>query len=949
MTNIQETEENITKFWKENSIFEKSVNQNEGKKPYIFYDGPPFATGLPHYGHLLSSTLKDVFPRFFTMQGFHAKRTWGWDCHGLPIESIVEKDMKLKTKDEIEKIGIKKFNDACRSKVLTYDQDWRHYIEKIGRWVDWENGYKTMDTSFMESVWWAFSKLYKKDYLYEGEKILMYCPRCETPLAKSEIAMDNSYKMVKDLTVTVKFKLKNHENTYAIAWTTTPWTLPSNLALTVNPTLTYAFVHDKEDNNTYVMAKDLIEKFYKSPSEYEITKEVKGKELENQEYEPLYPYFKNTPNAFKFLVADFVTQEEGTGIVHTAPAFGEDDNIICRKYGIPMVQPVDESGHFTDEVSDYKGQFIHDTNEKIVIDLKKSNKAIMSRKMEHEYPFCYRCSTKLMYRALPAWFVNIQKIKDRLKELNLDLNWVPSHLREGRMQHNISTAPDWNITRNRYWATAIPIWKSKSGKIKVIGSIEELKQHAKNLPENQEVDLHKDFLDKVKLEIDGEEYTRIPEVLDCWFESGAMTFAQFHYPFENKEYFDKNFPAQFVTEYIGQTRAWFYYMMVLSTILFDKMPFENVLTTGVILAEDGKKMSKSLANYPDPLKVVNQYGADTLRFYLLSSPLIGGENLNFSESGLVETYKKVTILLYNVSRFYSEYAKEDDKKFEKSENLMDKWIISRTEKLNKTVKQSLEKYETVRACAKIKKYIDDLSTWYIRNSRNRFNEEDSLARKTTYYILNKLSKILAPLIPFTTEHIFQEINGKEKSVHLEKYPEPNQDLINEKLESQIELTRKIVSLTLRQRDKEQIGIKWPLQKLTIKGDSIELKEEFQEIIKEETNIKELEFKEEADYESKEPKITLDTKLTPELEAEGFAREISRKIQAARKENALVKSDSIELEISSEFNEKLESQIGFISKRTGATSISLEESPKNFNYSKEGKIKNKSFKIKFNKV
>jgi isoleucyl-tRNA synthetase len=964
-TSIQNTEEKILKFWKENKTFEASLEKTKNGKPYVFYDGPPFVTGLPHYGSLLPSILKDAFPRFFTMQGRYVKRTWGWDCHGLPVESVVEKDLGIKSKDEIVKMGIKKFNDKCRAKVGLYDKEWRKYIGKIGRWVDWEGGYKTMDTNYIESVWWAFKSLYEKGYLYEGEKILMYCPRCATPLAKSEIAMDNSYKMVKDLTVTVKFKIKNdltvkrsHSEaisqrsdltgeanlgeTFALAWTTTPWTLPSNLALTLNPELIYAYVKDKSDNNTYIMAKDLISNFYKSEEEYTITKEVEGKELEGIQYEPLFPYFKDNPNSFKILTADFVTAENGTGIVHTAPAFGEEDNAVARKYDIPMVQPVDETGHFTAEVKEYEGQFVHDTNIPIVIELKKSGKAIMSRKMEHEYPFCYRCDTKLIYRALPAWFVNIQKIKDKLLKLNLDINWIPEHLKEGRMQHNISTAPDWNITRNRYWATAIPIWKSESGKIKVLGSIEDLKKYAVNLPEG-EVDLHKDFLDPIKLEIDGEEYTRIPEVLDCWFESGSMPFAQFHYPFENKEFFEKNFPAQFVTEYIAQTRAWFYYMMSLSAILFDKMPFENILTTGVIQGEDGRKMSKSLNNYPDPLVMLEKFGADTLRFYLLSSPVIGGDNINFSEKGLEETYKKVTVLLYNSARFYSEYQKEGDEEFEESPNIMDNWIISRTEDLNKVVQENMEKYNTIKTCAFTKKYIEDLSTWYIRNSRSNFNSDDKHARKTTHYVLNKVVKILAPLIPFATEKIFQDINGQKDSVHLQDYPKPNETLINKSLEAEMETTRKIVSAALRQRDKEQIGIKWPLAKATV-STPIQPNEELSNIIKKELNIKEIEYK-----KSETLEVILDTNQTPELEAEGYAREISRKIQAARKNNDLVKSDTIELEISSDFDDKLESQLDFIKTRVGAKNISLGKSDKEFNHSEVGKIKGKNFEISFNKL
>ncbi len=941
MADIKDIEKEILDFWKKDNTFEKSLKKTKKCKPYIFYDGPPFATGLPHYGSLLPSILKDVFPRFFTMQGRYVQRSWGWDCHGLPIENIAEKDLKINSKDEIEKMGIKKFNDYCRSKVLTYADDWKIYIDKVGRWVDWEGGYKTMDTNYIESVWWAFKQLYEKGYLYEGEKVLMYCPRCSTPLAKSEITMDNSYKIIKDLTVTVKFKLENEKNTYAIAWTTTPWTLPSNLALAVNPKLTYAYVKDKSDGNTYLLAKKLISEFYKSKDEYTITEEVKGKELENKKYEPLFSYFKNNPNSFQFILGDFVTVEEGTGIVHIAPAFGEDDNIISRKYNIPMVQPVDENGKFTNEVKNYAGQIVHDTNEQIVIDLKKSGKAIMSKKMEHEYPFCCRCDTKLIYRALPAWFVDIQKIKTKLIKLNLEINWIPEYLKEGRMQHNISTAPDWNITRNRYWATAIPIWKSKSGKIKVLGSIEELRKFAKNLP--KKIDLHKDCLDKVKLKIDNEEYTRIPEVLDCWFESGSMTFAQFHYPFENKDYFDKNFPAQFVTEYIGQTRAWFYYMMTLSAILFDKIPFENVLTTGIILGEDGKKMSKSLNNFPDPLKVLDEYGADTLRFYLLASPVISGENLNFSEKGLRETYKKVILLLYNISNFYKEYQQKGDENYEESDNIMDKWIISRTEELNSMVQEHLEKYNTIKPCAFIKKYVEDLSTWYVRNSRNRFNDNDKNANKTLRYVLEKLTKILAPLIPFVTEKIYQDMNGKNKSVHLENYPKTNGKLINRKLEQEMEIVRSIVSIALRERDKAQIGIRWPLAKATITS-AIKPKEELNKIIKEELNIKELDYK-----KASEINVILDTKFDKQLEAEGYAREISRKIQAMRKKASLVKSEEIELEILSEFNNKLGSQFDFIKEKVGAISISFDKSNKKFSHSEEGKIKNKSFSIQFNKI
>ncbi len=918
MVEIKEIEEKVLEFWKKNKIFEKSLENTKKGKPYIFYDGPPFATGLPHYGHLLASILKDVFPRFFTMKGMYVKRNWGWDCHGLPVENIVEKELKINSKDEIEKIGIKKFNDACRNSVLRFARDWEKSIDRIGRWVDFKGGYKTMDTSYIESVWWAFKQIYDKGYLYEGEKILMYCPRCSTPLAKSEIAMDNSYKTVKDLTVVVKLKLVDEE-AYALAFTTTPWTLPSNLALTVHPKIDYVYVKDKSDNNTYILAKNLIDKFYKSKEEYQILKEVKGKDLEGKKYVPLYDYFSKTPNAFKFILGDFVTADEGTGIVHTAPAFGEDDNAICRKYKIPMVQPVDETGHFTKEVKDYAGKYIHDINEEIVIDLKKANKAVMSRKMEHEYPFCYRCDTKLMYRALPAWFVDIQKIKKRLLQLNSKINWIPEFLKEGRMKHNISTAPDWNITRNRYWASAIPIWKSKSGKIKVIGSVKELKQFAKNLPKG-EIDLHKDYLDKVKLDFGGEEYTRIPEVLDCWFESGSMTFAQFHYPFENKVFFDKNFPAQFVVEYIGQTRAWFYYMIALSAILFDKIPFENVLTTGTILAEDGQKMSKSKKNFPDPLKVIEKYGADALRFYLLQSQVMNADNFNFSEKGLEDSYRKITVLLYNVGRFYLEYKEKENNNYLKSKNIMDKWILSKTENLLKEFEEELEQYNTIKACSKMKTYIDLLSTWYIRNSRERFNEDDIYAKSTLRYVLEKILRTFAPITPFASEKIFQDLNGSNKSVHLEKWPKQNPKLIDNLLENKMELVKEIVSIGLSQRDQNKIGLKWPLQKIQISSKE-KLTKELKNIIIEELNVKELI---ETPCKNGELEIILDTTLTPELEAEGYAREISRKVQAFRKQLNLKKQDQITLILASdnELNKIFENQKEPIKERTNSKKIKI---------------------------
>lgn len=937
---INEKELEILAFWNRDNTFKKSLEKTKKGKPYIFYDGPPFATGLPHYGHLLASIEKDVIPRFWTMNGFNVRRVWGWDCHGLPIENIVEKDLKINSKDEIEKMGIEKFNNSCRSKVMSYANDWEKIIQRLGRWVDMRHCYKTMDNSYIESVWWAFKQLYDKGYIYEGEKILLYCPRCETPLAKSEIAMENTYHNIKAETLVVKFKLKNKE-AYALAWTTTPWTLPSNLALTVHPELIYVYLIDKSDGTIYLLAKSLISKFFKSAEEYEIQEEVYGKDLENLEYEPLFPYFKDTKNAFKIILGDFVTAEDGTGIVHTAPAFGEDDYAVCKKYGIPIVQPVDSRGNFTKEVIDFVGKYVHNTNTEITIFLKKQGKIISSRKMEHEYPFCHRCDTPLIYRALPAVFVHIQKIKSRMIALNKKANWHPDFLREGRMQHNLETAPDWNLSRNRYWAASIPMWKSKSGKLKVIGSIEELKKYAINLP--KDIDLHKDFLDKIKLKDEsGEEMTRVPDVFDCWFESGSMPFAQFHYPFENKELFEKNYPADFIAEGLDQTRGWFYSLIVLGTALFDKIPFKNVLVNGLILAEDGKKMSKKLQNYPDPQILMDKYGVDTLRFYLIGSGVMNADNFNFSEKGVDEIYKKVLVLLHNVSNFNTIYKDIPIKKELKSKNLLDRWIISRTNELIKKVQEDYESYNTISACDNIKTFIEDLSTWYVRRSRDRFNEGDQDAKTTLNFVLRNLAKVIAPIMPFSAEMIFKSL-GEKESVHLSEWPFYSEKLIYKELENQMQLTRDIVSIALRERDIAQLSLKQPLLELKISSPKFDKK--FIEIISEETNVKKVSIK-----KSDEISVELNKKITPTLEDEGLARELVRTIQSMRKKNNLVKEDRININLNLEHIRKKE-VFKFIEKekqRVGAENLSFNIESK-LDFIEEGKIRDKSFFISISKV
>lgn len=941
---INEKELEILEFWDRDKTFEKSLKKNEKNDSYIFYDGPPFATGLPHHGHLLGSITKDLFGRFWTMKGRYVRRVWGWDCHGLPIENIAERELKINSKEEIEKIGIKEFNKFCRSKVLEYTEEWKKTIRRIARWVDMENCYKTMDNEYIESVWWAFKQLYEKGYIYEGEKILMYCPRCSTPLAKAEIAMDNSYKTIKEDSIVIRFKLKNKEG-FALAWTTTPWTLPSNLALAVNPEKIYVYLKDKSDGNIYLLAKELINNFFKSEEEYEIIEEVKGRDLENLEYEPLFPYFKGTKNAFKIILGDFVTTVEGTGIVHIAPAFGEEDYEVCKNYNIKLVQPIDNKGNFTEEVKDFVGKNVLEVNQEIIDFLKKEGKIISVRKISHEYPFCYRCNTKLIYRAIPSLFVNIQKIKPKLFELNEKLNWHPSFLKHGRVKYSIETAPDWNISRNRYWATAIPIWKSEDGDVLVIGSIEELRNYAKNLPKDKEIDLHKDFLDDIILVKNGKEYRRVPEVLDCWFESGSMTFAQFHYPFENKEFFEKNFPADFVAEYIGQVRAWFYYMLVLSAILFNDVPFKNVVTTGTILAEDGEKMSKSKNNFTDPSILIEKFGADSLRFYLMSNQVMNAENLNFSDKNVEDLYKKVVLMIYNILNFYSPYKKYKQSDIGKITNLMERWIISKTNKLIKDVEKHLENYDTISASLEIKNFIENLSNWYIRRTRDRFNEGDEEAISTLRYVLENFAKVIAPLMPFSAEAI-QKVLGKDISVHLEDWPSYEASLINEDIEKKMEEIREIASEVLKQRDTNKIALKQPLGLLSLEGFQIE--KDFLEILKEEVNVKEIILK-----DSKEKKIFLDTKITPELEAEGFAREISRKVQALRKEAGLVKENLIELVVvvNERLKNLLENQKEFIKKRTNSKDFVLttKKPSKEFQKSTKDKIKEFEIEIFFNKI
>ncbi|MCK5211787.1 class I tRNA ligase family protein, partial [Candidatus Parcubacteria bacterium] len=1136
-SDVAKIEEKIIDFWEKSKTFKKSVEKKAPQGDYVFYDGPPFGTGEPHYGHILSSVAKDVVPRYWTMKGYRVERRWGWDCHGLPIENIIEKDMGISGKKEIEEMGIDKFNEACRARVLEYADVWDVMVKRIARWVEFKNSYKTMNPEFMESVWWGFKELWEKDLIYQGRKVLLYCPRCETPISNFEVAMDNSYKEITEPSVYVKFRIKNEElriknlgikdgeGVYILAWTTTPWTLPGNVALAVGKDIDYVIIREKEmtasvssnheyelpnNNELYILAKDVFAKedqklvpgdnlskaYYYHNKVYEVIDEIKGKELVGLKYEPLFdvPALKDSgKNVYVVADADFVTTEDGTGVVHTAVVYGEDDYNLGLKLDLPIVPALDEKGHFNNTVPQFKGMYFKKADKEIIKDLNKRGLLFRAVDYAHSYPHCHRCETQLFYNAIPAWFLSIEKIRKNLLKQNKNINWYPEHLKEGRFKIGIEQAPDWNISRNRYFATPMPIWEcDKCKKREVIGSIKGLEKKvgmdtfyimrhgeaefnvkriystnvdskndltekgiedagetAKKLKDkkidiiicsdflrtketanivakeigveviederireinvgdldnkpydmkiieqrdqneflkypngeswsdvkkrvsdfykevsqkykNKKVlivshgdtltafealltdgyfldnikkivkdryikkaetrklkqrifDIHSHFIDGLSWQCskcsDGKMH-RIKEVFDCWVESGSMSFAQHHYPFENKKKFESTFPAQYISEYIPQTRAWFYVMHVMSTALFNKNSFENVVTTGVILNEEGKKMSKSKKNYPDPWKVINQFGVDSLRYYLMSSTLMHAGNLFFSERELRDVFRKNIMMTMNVYRFYAMFAPvANDNESEtnitnikekdiKSEHILDQWILSRLNQLIIEASDKMDNYDLPRATRPIIEFIDDLSTWYLRRSRDRFKGDDEDDKKaaiaTTGFVLIQLSKVMAPFMPFIAEKLWQEVGGKKfqdenASVHLENWPKAGK--VDEKILEEMAATRKIVELGLAARDEAKIKVRQPLSTLRVVAPKkVAIRNPYIELIKDEVNVKEVEFKGNAD----EVSVELDTNLTPELRQEGMKRELVRTINAMRKKAGLTIKDRIEI-------------------------------------------------------
>jgi len=916
---INEQEKKSLEFWKKNRIFEKSVSKKAPKGNYVFYDGPPFITGLPHYATLLPSIVKDAVPRYWTMKGYRVERVWGWDCHGLPAENQVEKELGLKNKKDIQKIGVDKFVNSCKAYVNNVSSQWEWYIDRIARWVDMKNAYRTMDIKFMESVIWIFKELYKKDLIYEGFRCSLHCPRCATPLSKFEVTMDSgSYRDVTEQSVILKFKLKKR-NEYILAWTTTPWTLPGNLALAINKKVTYVLAD--VDGKKFILAKKRAKEILKN-HKYKIVKEFKGKELVGLEYEPLFDLeneeIKKNKKSYTVISEDFVTTEDGTGIVHIAPNFGEEDFEAGKKAGLPILELMDENGVYTNESGEWNGLYFQDAGEKV---MEKLGEKLFSKfNFTHSYPFCYRCSTPLIYKTQKAWYLNVDKIRKKMIETNKNINWIPDYFKYGRFKYNLENAPHWCLSRTRYWGSPIPIWRcEKCGEIKVVGSIKEIEK----LSGKKVTDLHIPKINSHKFRCKcGGVMKRIPEILDCWFESGSMPLAQFHYPFERKKDFKKIFPADFIIEYTGQLRGWFYYLHVLSNSLFNSECFKNVVVTGVLAGTDGRKMSKSYNNYPDPKKTLEKYGGDAIRMYFLTSPIILGDDMNLNEREIQDSLRKNVMLFMNVCKFY-ETSKGAEKGKNSSKNILDKWIVSRLHELIKEITKNMERYDIPSATRPITKFVEDLSTWYLRQSRERLNEEDKDALGTLKYILEILSQAVAPFMPFSAEYVWQKITknnfgNKNKSVHLESWPKFKEKLIDKKLIQKMGIIREIVSVGLKEREDAKISLKWPLTKAIINS-SHKLDKKFQEIIKSHLNVKKIEMK-----KGKGIKVKLDTKMSPALEVEGYAREISRQIQAFRKKIGLEKKDKIELVIITDdkFKKVLEKQKNFVGKRTNARKLKI---------------------------
>ncbi|MBQ1949628.1 MAG: isoleucine--tRNA ligase [Treponema sp.] len=905
-------EEEVLKYWQDNDIFKKSVSQREGAEEFVFYDGPPFATGLPHFGHFIPSTIKDIIPRYQTMKGKKVERRFGWDCHGLPVENLIEKELGINSKHEIEAYGIDKFNDKCKASVLKYTSEWRKTITRMGRWVDFDHDYKTMNPDYMESIWWVAKALWDKGLIYEGKYILPYCPRCSTVLSTHELAQ--GYKDVQDATVTVRFKVTKapagvkdadmaNGKTYFLAWTTTPWTLPSNLGLCMGPDIDYVKILDKESGDFYIFAEARLSAYYKEESAYEIIYRAKGKDFIGAEYEPLFPYFaslkdpkvceeeskqKCEKGAFRMFNADYVSTEDGTGIVHIAPAFGEEDHKVFAGSGVPEVEPIDAECKFTKKIPEYAGRFVKDCDKEIIQRLKEEKKLVKRDTIVHSYPHCWRCSSPLIYRGIGSWFVKVADHHDALLRANSQIKWQPAHIKEGRFGKWLAGSRDWAVSRNRYWGNPIPIWKCEDPECKhtiCVGSRQELNDLSGVYPE----DLHKQFVDKITIKCPecGKIMHRIPEVFDCWFESGSMPYAQQHYPFENKEYFESHFPANFISEGLDQTRGWFYTLTILASHLFDRPAFQNCIVNGLVLASDGRKMSKSLRNYTDPVEAIDKFGADALRLFLIHSPVVMANDLRYSDEGVRDVIKNIILPLWNSYSFYVTYAnidgvQPDGHLFDNKtpSNPLDAWLLSITQKLIKDVTSGLEDYDLSGAVDPIVKFIDEMNNWYIRRSRRRFwkSENDSdkkEAYEALYIALKTFSQVACPFIPFITEQMWLNLKtaSDKESVHLSDYPVCNDAWRNEELEFKMATVQQAVSMGRSLRNTFNLKNRQPLASVALVTRNSEEKRvlaEMEDSIREELNVKKVEFHDREDelveYKAKANFKVLGKELGPKMKA-----------------------------------------------------------------------------------
>ncbi|GAB3862471.1 isoleucine--tRNA ligase [Dactylosporangium cerinum] len=968
--NLPEVERGVLDHWATDKTFEASVDQRDagadGTGEFVFYDGPPFANGLPHYGHLLTGYVKDVVPRYKTMRGFRVERRFGWDCHGLPAEVEAEKQLGITTKAEILQLGVDKFNAATRESVLRYTNEWERYVTRQARWVDFDNDYKTLDLDYMESVMWAFKTLHEKGLVYEGFRVLAYCWRCETPLSNTELRMDDDvYRDRQDPALTVAFQLETGEK--ILAWTTTPWTLPSNLALAVGPDIEYSVF--EADGQRFILASSRVPAYEKELAGATFQTTITGAELVGRRYTPLFDFLAETPNAFQVIGADFVTTEDGTGVVHMAPAFGEDDQTACASVGIPTVVTVDEHTRFTSVVPTYQGLQVFEANKPVIRDLKAAGVVVRHDSYTHSYPHCWRCDTPLVYKAVSSWFVAVSTFRDRMVQLNQQITWTPEHIKDGSFGKWLANARDWSISRNRFWGSPIPVWKSDDPqypRVDVYGSLDELERDFGVRPG----DLHRPEIDSLTRpnpdDPSGESVMRrVPEVLDCWFESGSMPFAQVHYPFENRDWFEHHYPGDFIVEYIGQTRGWFYTMHVLATALFDRPAFTNCVSHGILLGEDGRKMSKSLRNYPDVYRVFDEYGSDAMRWFLVSSPVLRGGDMPVTEVGIRDAVRQVLLPLWNVWYFFSLYANADGytaRHRVDSAHLLDRYVLAKTGELVAGVQQQLDAYDLSGACATVRSFLDALTNWYVRRSRDRFWSGDRDAFDTLFTVLSTLTQVVAPLLPLTAEEIYRGLTG-ERSVHLTDWPSAAQFPSDHALVADMDAVRDVCSAALSLRKARGLRVRLPLSTLTVATPRAEALRPFAALVADEVNVKEVVFTgdvaahctpvltlvpralgprlgkdvqrvikavkagdwrssdgevvaggvalQDGEYDLKlvaadptqsaplpggEGVVVLDSTVTPELAAEGLARDLVRVVQQARREADLNVSDRIDLSV-----------------------------------------------------